>query len=488
LVIVPLLFLLLAQQPPQTQPQNRPPAPAPAKPAGNAGAGAVSAAPIDETPVVTHHEISVGGKTLRYTATAAQMPINAASGENEAHIFYIAYTLDGAPDLARRPLTVAFNGGPGSASMWVHMGAMGPRKAQLMDSGGMPPPPFKLMDNPNTWLDQTDLVFIDPVGTGYSRARSAEIARRMNGLQGDLQSVGEFIRMYITRSDRWKSPLFIAGESYGTMRAAGLAGRLIDEGIAFNGITLISTVLNFQTLRPNLTNSLAYAVHLPTYTADAFYHGKLSPELQKDLQSTLREAENWAMTGYLEALDKGSRLPPAERKTAIDKLARYTGLDPRYIDGSELRIDVAHFTRELLRDKHLTIGRLDGRLTGPASLQYVRAELGYKTDMMYYVLGGIMPWDYGVQNNFAETGNMLYNAFAKNPHMKLMVCAGYYDLATPYFAAEYNLDHIGLHPDMLKNITWQFYPAGHMMYIDKESHSKLKHDITEFIQGAMPHE
>jgi carboxypeptidase C (cathepsin A) len=509
LVIAPFLFLFLAQQPPQPAPQpqpiqqNRPLA---------IGPGAVSTASVDETPIVTHHEVTAGGRTLRYTATAAQMPINAPNGENEAHIFYVAYTLDGTADFSRRPLTFAFNGGPGSASMWVHMGAMGPRKAQLMDNGDMPPPPFKLADNPNTWLDQTDLVFIDPVGTGYSRARTAEIARRMNSLQGDLQSVGEFIRMYITRNDRWKSPLFIAGESYGTFRAAGLAGRLIDEGIAFNGITLISTVLNFQTIRPNRSNSLAYAVHLPTYTADAFYHRKLPSDLQKDLKSTLREAENWAMTGYLEALDKGSRLPPAERNTAIEKLARYTGLEPRYIDGSDLRIDVAHFTRELLRDKRLTIGRLDGRLTGPASLnegersefdpantlpdppfraaflQYVRGELGYKTDMMYYVLDGIMPWDYGVQNNFAETGSMLYNAFAKNPHMKLMVCAGYYDLATPYFAAQYNLDHIGLHPEMMKNITWQFYPAGHMMYIDKESHVKLKHDITEFIQSAMPHE
>src|SRR6266436_5700512 len=240
-LLVPVFFLLFAQQPPPAQPPNpqpsaqlnRPPAVEPVKPGFTAGPGAVATGPIDETPVITHHQIGVNGKTLNYTATVAQMPINASGGENEAHIFYMAYTLDGVADQSRRPLTFAFNGGPGSASMWVHMGAMGPRTVQLMDNGDMPPPPFKLVDNPNTWLDQTDLVFIDPVGTGYSRARTAEIARRMDGVQGDLQSVGEFIRMYLAHSDRSKSPLFIAGESYGTFRAAGLAGRLIDQGIAF---------------------------------------------------------------------------------------------------------------------------------------------------------------------------------------------------------------------------------------------------------------
>ena len=523
---LPLLFsaLLLAQQP---QPQNpspapganppqvarpeTPPAPAPSKPTTAAGPGAVAAGTIDETPSVTHHEISINGQTLRYTATAAQMPISAASGDNEAHMFYVAYTLDGA-DASRRPLTFAFNGGPGSASIWVHMGAMGPRKPRLMDDGNMPPPPFQLIDNPNTWLDQTDLVFIDPVGTGYSRAKNEEVARRMNSLQGDLQSVAEFIRLYMTRTDRWKSPVFIAGESYGTMRAAGLAGRLIDQGIALNGIVLISTILNFATERPNLSNSLAYAVQLPTFAADAFYHKKLPADLQKDLNSTLKEVETWALTGYLPALDKGSRLTPAERKAAIDKLARYTGLDARYIDGSDLRIDVQHFTRELLRDQRRIAGRLDGRLTGPAPLtegersdydpantlpepafraaflQYVRGELGYKSDLMYYISDGIFPWNWNSDNNYAQTGTLLYDAFAKNPYMKLLVCAGYFDLATPYFAAEYNLDHIGLHPDMLGRVSWQFYRAGHMMYIDKESAGKLKHDVGEFLHSAMPRE
>jgi carboxypeptidase C (cathepsin A) len=498
------------RQPQNPSPQENRPNPSPAIPEGAPGAGAVYTGRIDETPVVTHHQITIDGKTLRYTATVAQMPIQASNGETEAHMFYVAYTKDGVTDYSTRPLTFAFNGGPGAASIWVHMGAMGPRKVKLLDNGGMPPPPFKAVDNPDTWLDQTDLVFIDPVGTGYSRARSAEVARRMDSLRGDLQSMTEFIRIYINRNERLSSPLFLAGESYGTMRAAGLAGRLIDQGIALNGITLISTILNFQTERTNRSNSLAYAVQLPTFAADAFYHKKLPPDLQTDLKATLKEVEGWAMTGYLQALDKGSSLSPEERKAVIAKLARYTGLDPRYIDDSDLRIDVPHFTRELLRSDHLLIGRLDGRLTAPASLnageradfdptsslteppfraaflQYLRNELGYKTDMMYYISDGIMPWNWNAQNRYAETGTELYQAFAQNPYMKLMVCAGYYDLATPYLAAQYNLNHIGLHSDMLKRVTWQFYNAGHMMYIDKDSHAKLKRDEAEFIRSAMP--
>ena len=217
--------------------------------------------------MVTHHSVTVDGKTLNYTATVAQMPLKNASGETEAHIFYMAYTLDGS-DAAKRPLTFCFNGGPGSASMWVHMGGMGPRSPQLLPNGSMPPPPYRLKDNPDTWLDKTDLVFIDPVGTGYSRAKTMEVARRMNGVQGDIQSVGEFMRMYIVRNSREVSPLFIAGESYGTFRAAGLAGYLIDRGIAFNGIVLIGTTLNLETIWSR-SDDLVYELELPTYCADA---------------------------------------------------------------------------------------------------------------------------------------------------------------------------------------------------------------------------
>jgi carboxypeptidase C (cathepsin A) len=492
------------------------PAPqAPATPAAGRGrAGVAGPAPavggdVDETPVVTHHSVTVDGKTLNYTATVAQMPLKDASGETEAHIFYMAYTLDGA-EANKRPLTFCFNGGPGSASMWVHMGGMGPRSPKLLPTGAMPPPPYQLKDNSDTWLDRTDLVFIDPVGTGYSRAKTVEIARRMNSVQGDIQSVGEFMRMYITRNSREVSPLFIAGESYGTFRAAGLAGYLIDRGIAFNGIVLIGTTLNLETIWSR-SDDLVYELELPTYCADAYYHKKVAADLQKkDLKSFLKEAEGFAMGEYSAALAKGDELPAAERKAVIEKLVRYTGLDAHYLDRTNLRWDVQHFTRQLLRDKDLTIGRYDGRLTGPSSLNtgetsefdpsstvitppftamfttYIRNELGYKTDMYYYPSGGIQPWDYQVQNGFGDTTAMLHNAMVKNPYLKVMVAAAYFDLATPYFTAEYTFNHMGLSPEMHKNISWQFYQSGHMLYIDSDSHTKLKHDFSEFLSSALP--
>jgi len=478
---------------------------------GVAGPGPAVGGEIDETPSVTKHSIQLNGKTLNYTATAAQMPLKDASGETEARIFYVAYTLDGA-DPSKRPVAFCFNGGPGSASIWVHMGAMGPRSPKLMPNGSMPPPPYQMKDNPNTWLDQTDLVFIDPVGTGYSRAKTVEIARRMNSVQGDLQSVGEFIRMYVTRNNRTLSPLFIAGESYGTFRAAGLAGYLIDRGIAFNGVILISATLNLETIWSR-SDDLVYALELPTYAADAWYHKKVAADLQKkELRAFLKEVEGFAMGEYSTALNKGDALPAAERKAIVDKLVRYTGLEARYIDKSNLRYDVAHFTRELLRDKNQMIGRLDGRLTGPswmnvgetsefdpsntliappftaAFTNYVRTELGYKTDLYYYVSGGIQPWDWGVQNGFGETTSLLRNAFAKNPYLKVMVACGFFDLATPYFAIEHTFNHMGLNPEMHKNVSWAYYQSGHMLYIDSDSSAKFKKDVGEFLTASMPAE
>ena len=498
---------------PTTQTTTQAPAPAPGGRGGRggvAGPGPAVGGEIDETPVVTKHSINAGGQTLNYTATVAQMPLKDAAGETEAHIFYMAYTLDSATDAGKRPLTFCFNGGPGSASMWVHMGGMGPRSPKLAPDGGMLPPPYEMKDNQDTWLDKTDLVFIDPVGTGYSRAKNIEVARRMNGVQGDIQSVGEFIRMYIMRNNRELSPLFIAGESYGTFRAAGLAGYLIDRGIAFNGVVLIGTTLNLETIWSR-SDDLVYELELPTYAADAWYHKKVAADLQrKDLKSFLKDAEAFATGEYATALMKGDALSAAERKAAIDKLVRFTGLDAHYLDETNLRFDVQHFTRQLLRDRHESIGRYDGRLTMSSPLNvgetsegdpsstlitppftailgnYLRTELGYKTDMYYYPSGGVQPWDYGVQNGFGDTTALLRNAMTKNPYMKVMIAAGYYDLATPYYAVEYTFSHMGLHPEMHKRITWDYYQSGHMLYIDSDSHTKLKHDFGEWMSSALP--
>jgi carboxypeptidase C (cathepsin A) len=489
-------------------------APPPAEPAKPAEAKPAEKTPEkEEAPVVTHHEIRVAGKTLKYTATTGMMPLRDAKGEAEAHLFFVAYTLDGVSDSAHRPLMFSFNGGPGSASVWLHLGALGPKRVVMETDGQMPAPPFHLVDNEYTWLDQTDLVFIDPVGTGYSRAAKPELNKKFWSLGGDIQSVGEFIRMYLTRYERWTSPLFLVGESYGTTRAAGLAGYLVERGIAFNGIILVSSILNFETIDFAKGNDLPYVLFLPSYTATAWYHHKLAPDLEADLGRTLREVESWAQTGYAEALAKGDRLPAAERQAAIEKLARYTGLDPRYIDKSDLRVQIFPFSKELLRDQKRSVGRIDSRFKGiDASAagaepdfdpsiaairppytttfnNYVRGELGYKNDLEYYLLGeGITsPWEWGPGSRpgFPDTSDDLRSAFAKNPYMKLYVASGYFDLATPYFATEYTLAHMGLDPSLRGNIRTGEYEAGHMMYIESKSLAKLKHEVGEFVASAL---
>jgi carboxypeptidase C (cathepsin A) len=466
----------------------------------------------EPAPVVTHHEIHVGGKALRYTATAGMMPLkNVDTGEVEAHIFYIAYTLDGQ-QAEHRPLTFSFNGGPGSASVWLHLGAIGPKRVPMQPDGMMPPPPFRLIDNEYTWLDQTDLVFIDPVGTGYSRAVKRDQTKKFLGLRGDIESVGEFIRLYLGRYERWASPLFLVGESYGTTRAAGLSGYLVEHGIAFNGIMLISSILNFQTTDSSPGNDLPYILFLPTFASAAWYHKKLGPDFP-DLDKLHSEVEKWAAGPYADALAKGDRLTPQERQDVIDHLARYTGLSKTYIDESNLRIDEPHFTKELLRDQHKTIGRLDSRFTGTSRSavsersefdpsmsairppytamfnQYVRTELGYKSDLEYYILGGgfrFDEWDWGVQRGgFPDTAQALKDAFDKNPFMKLFVGSGYYDLATPYFATQYTLNHMALDPAQHARISLGYYGAGHMMYIQDSSLGELKKDVSAFMAGAL---
>lgn len=493
------------------------PSSAPQTPSGARGGATPSATPVerdpamqDLPPVVTRHEIRIGGRALRYTVTTGIMPLRNLAGETEARIFYMAYTLDGVGDRSQRPLMFSFNGGPGSASVWLHMGALGPRRVAMLDDGQMPPPPYRLVDNESTWLDFTDLVFIDPVGTGYSRAAKPELGSRYFGLQGDIQSVGEFIRLYLARNERWTSPLFLVGESYGTTRAAGLSGYLVEHGIAFNGIILISTILNFETTNFGKGNDLPYVLFLPTYTAIAWYHKKLPPDLQTDLRKTLDEVERWAATDYTIALAKGDRLTPSERQEVIDRLNRYTGLDKRFIDQSDLRIEIQRFDKELLRDEHRTVGRLDGRFKGIDALavserpdfdpslaairppytatfnNYVRAELGFRSDLEYYILGGgIGRWDFGAENSYADTSEALRSAFAKNPYMRLMVACGYYDLATPYFAAQYTLKHMGLDPSLRDHVTLSYYEAGHMVYIDKNSLAQLKRNAADFVQGAL---
>ena len=509
-----LFFVSLPGVGQQRERQATPPPSTPesARPAATPAGEAKKEVP-EQPPVATHHEIHVGGKLLRYTATAGFMPLkNVDTGEVEAHIFYIAYTLDGqSPE--RRPLTFSFNGGPGSASVWLHLGAIGPKRVRMRPDGMMPAPPYQLVDNEYTWLEQTDLVFIDPVGTGYSRAVKREQTRKFLGLRGDIESVGEFIRLYLGRAERWSSPLFLVGESYGTTRAAGLSGYLVERGIAFNGIMLISSILNFQTTDSGPGNDLPFVLFLPTYATSAWYHKKQPPDLEQDFNKMRAEVEQWAANGYAQALAKGDRLTPQERQDTIDHLARYTGLSKTYLDLSNLRVEENRFTKELLRDQRQTIGRLDSRFTGPSRSgiaesagfdpsmsairppytsmfnQYVRAELGFKSDLEYYILGGGFrsdEWDWGIQRGgFPDTAEALKDAFDKNPFMKLFIGSGYFDLATPYFATQYTLNHMGLDQGQHGRVTLGYYGAGHMMYIQDQSLAELKKDVTAFMANAL---
>src|SRR5271169_1630352 len=442
-------------------------------------------------PVATHHQITVGGRALKYTATTGRLPIKRGDGKIEAEMFYVAYTLDGQ-DAAKRPLTFAFNGGPGSASIWLHMGALGPRKVVLGPDGFMPPAPYHIEDNPSTLLDKSDLVLIDAIGTGFSRAADTEMFKKFWGLKGDIEAFSEFIRLYITRNERWSSPLFILGESYGTTRAAGIAGYLADRGISFNGITLLSSVLNFETLEETNTNDQPYIFLIPSFTMIAAYHHKLAPDLAQDLNRARQESEQWAFGDYAQALAKGDALTPQEREKTIEQLARYTGLSKEVIDEANLRVNVRKFTHYLLIDQKLRVGRLDGRYTGPdpnglldtpfynptgpatqppftpVFNNYIRTELGYKTNMPYNVRAqnaGIQ-WDWGSANEgFPDTASAMRQAIVKNPYLKILVMEGYYDLATPYFAANYALQHLDLPRKYRDNISYATYDAGHMVYL-----------------------
>jgi carboxypeptidase C (cathepsin A) len=462
-------------------------------------------------PVVTHHQATVNGKTFNYTATAGRLPIKREDGKIEAEMFFVAYTLDGQ-DAGRRPLTFAFNGGPGSASVWLHMGALGPKRVVLQQNGFMPAAPYRLEDNPDTILDRSDIVMVDAMATGYSRAATAELTKKFLGLKGDVQAFGEFIRLYLSRYDRWNSPLFLLGESYGTTRAAGLAGYLADHGIAFNGVTLLSMAVDFQTLEWNKSNDLPYILLLPTFNMIAGYHHKLAADLTQDAAKTREEVVRWASNDYALALGKGDAMTPDEHRKIVEQLSRYIGIRPEVIEAHNLRVDVPTFDRELLLDQKLIAGRLDGRFSSPnpdedrgfydptsaailppytsAFNNYLRSELNYKSDAPYRVFAydqpGFRTWDWGnAEQGFPSTAGGLRSAMIKNPYMKILVMEGYYDLATPFAAANWTMDHLDLDGKYRQNISYATYGAGHMVYVDRAEHDKMRKDLVDFMDKCL---
>jgi len=490
---------------------QQPPQPAPEKTAEKPKEEKKPPAP-EEKIVQTKHSLKIGGQEIKYTATAGTILLKLEDGTPKASIFYVAYTKDDISDASQRPLTFSFNGGPGSSSVWLHLGLFGPRRVQMGDAGSLLPPPYKLVDNDVSLLDISDLVFIDPVSTGYSRAVPGEAPQQFHGVTPDVESVADFIRLYTTRNKRWSSPKFLAGESYGTTRAAGLSGYLQQRyGMYLNGIVLISAILNFETAEFDAGNDLPYILYLPTYTAIAWYHKKLPADLQTgDVQKAVEESRKFAVGEYTDALMTGDALPSARRTEIMQKVARLTGLSPDYIDRTNLRIEIQRFTKELLRSERRTVGRIDARFTGidrdaagerpefdpsiaaiigPYSgmlNNYVRNDLKFDSDLPYEVLTGrVRPWNYApYENRYVNVAETLRGAMTQNPFLHVFVAKGYYDLATPFFAADYTFDHLGLDPTLRGHLSGAYYEAGHMMYVHAPSLAKLKADIAQFIKSS----
>jgi carboxypeptidase C (cathepsin A) len=466
----------------------------------------------------TSHSLMLNGTKLDYQATAGTLPIKDAEGKTTADIFYVAYTRkkEGADaplateNPSQRPLTFSFNGGPGSSSVWMHLGLLGPKRVKFADDGSALPPPYAWVDNDFSLLDETDLVFIDPVGTGYSRATKPEDAKKFWGVQEDTQSVAEFIRLYVTKHTRWASPKFLIGESYGTTRAAALSGELMNRHrMNLNGIMLVSTVLNFQTIWGGAGNDLPHALFLPTFTATAWHHKKLPADLQaKPLPEVLKLAEDFATRDYNRALLMGHGLPKAERDAVIKQMARLTGLSENYLDRAELRPGMQRFAAELLRDKGLQVGRFDSRYTshlrdrlndgaesdpsGDAIYSafastfnhYIRTELKFEEDKPYEILGGIGKWNWGAENEFVDVTGILAAAMTRNPFLKVHISSGYTDLATPYFATRYTFQHMALPEPLRKNLIMDDYTSGHMMYLNLPDLKKQKADLAKFVRMA----
>lgn len=470
--------------------------------------------PSEEKPdhkSTTSHSITLGGKKIDYTAEAGTMTLKNEKGEKTAEIFYIAYTKKGAADAAKRPLTFSFNGGPGSCSVWLHMGLLGPKRVKLQDNGFAVPPPYELVDNEFSLLDETDLVFIDPVGTGYSRAAKPEDAKDFYGLNEDARSVGEFIRLYVTKNSRWPSPKLLIGESYGTTRAAALSGELIRaHKMNLNGIMLVSTVLNFQTIWGGEGNDLPHVLYLPSYAATAWYHKKLPADLQaKPLADVLKEAETFASGDYNQALLMGHALPAPKRAAIVKQFARLTGLSETFVEASNLRVPLSRFNAELLRDERKVVGRFDSRYTSPVQdplsehaerdpsadaifsayastfNHYVRNDLAFEDDRPYNIFAtSIGKWNWDAENRFANVAEILADSMVSNPFLKVHVSNGFYDLATPYFATRYTFNHLRVAPEISANIVQDDYTAGHMMYLNLPDLKKQKADLAKFVREA----
>lgn len=470
-------------------------------------------------PSVTQHKIVIGGATINFTTTAGTLVIRDAKDQPCASIGYFAYTKSDVADPSRRPITFAYNGGPGSCSVWLHMGALGPKRVVTADAVPTPPPPYKVVDNDSSLLDKTDLVMIDPVGTGFSRAVGEAKDKDFWGVDPDIVSVSRFIKQYITDNGRWNSPKYLLGESYGTTRSAGIVDYLqVKEGMAFNGVVLVSMATDLDWILEGVEDRARYhqfPFYLPSYAAVAWYH-KVLPDRPGELAPFLEEVRAFAIGEYAHALALGNNLPETERKAVIEKLRRYTGLSLEYLDKADLRVGLFQFVKELLRDRRETVGQLDARFLGvsfnplgekaeydsmdaattPAFvagfLDYLHRDLNFGQGRTYVVQADAWKtWDYrhkveGLETPqpMVNTGVDLAHAMGYNPSLRVLVLQGIYDLGSPLLASEYMVSHLDLRKDLRSHIEIKYYDAGHMMYLHEPSLKKFKGDIAAFIDAT----
>jgi len=485
-------------------------------PADKPGEKAEAAKPA-ETLSESRHTATIGGQTLRYRALAGDLLVGDDGKGPKARMFYVAYLLEGAG--RERPLTFLFNGGPGSSSVWLHLGAFGPVRVPVDRDGHPAPPPWAPVANPYSLLDVSDLVFIDPISTGYSRALPGQEEKPFHEVHKDVESVGELVRLFVTRQDRWGSPLFLLGESYGTIRAAGLADYLQRRyAMSLAGIVLVSNAMNTAVVSPDPGNDLPFALHLPAYTAAAWYHRKLPPDLQADFARAYRESEDFALGPYSDALLRGADLPAARRQEIVEHMARLTALPPDVIDRADLRIDPFSFAQKLLEKEKQAIGVLDSRYVAapngmaPASFapdysyatldpslevdgvfsavmhRYLREDLKVRSDLFYEVLSEPTnsSWDLGHDTGgYLSTSGNLRTAMTANPRLRVFVAGGRYDMVTTPLSSRYIVGHLGLAPELRGNVSFHEYEGGHMMYMHEPSLARLKSDLAAFYAGAL---
>lgn len=494
----------------QQQAENKPAPKAGDKPADTAKE------PPKEESSATDHTLKIGAQMVPYKATAGTIMLKNEKEEPTALVYFTAYTRSDIKDLSRRPLAFVYNGGPGSSSIWLHMGAFGPKRVGSVDVGGPTTAPFQLLDNSESLIDVCDLVFIDPVGTGFSHAVGDAKDKDFWGVDEDVASLAQFVQLYVSRNDRWNSPKFLIGESYGTFRSAALVDSLQSkDGMYFNGIVLISSVLDLGTISFNPGEEMPYVFYLPSYAATAWTHNMLK-DRPSDLDSFLNEARQFAQNEYAGALMKGKKLTAAEKTDIAKKMSRFTGLSEDYLMKADLRVNLPQFMQELQRSRGLITGRLDARFTGyaydllseyseydpqdvaitgpfvAAFNAYVRDELKFGREKTYHPQGEVFrDWNWKHQNgrNFGFPGapnveGDLVEAMLTNPRLQVEVENGIYDLATPFFATEYTMEHLGLPDKLQSNIHLNYYGAGHMMYVHDEDRVKLKTNVANFIAAA----